>query len=163
MVNRLTRTIGFAILIVAAGWGRAQDQAESGAPLRTVAIVTAEIESLDADYKTLLLEEQGIVAGLKASAQNSMTNLMAMAGYDPELAEKIRKLKELDAQVRALKEDVRKAAAASPVLKEQHARMARERQRLMELQTVKMEKVARRKALLDERQALATTAAAGEK
>jgi hypothetical protein len=159
MKKRVFAAVGliWAVGTVAA-W--AQAPAQPVAAPRTPELVAADLQATDQAIKGLAKEEGDLIAGLKAGS-TMPTNLLSAAGGDADLAAKIKKMQDLQVELNALKEDVKKQMADSPVLKERRAVLEKRRARLMEIQETRKTLADRRKALLEEQAALARKSAAG--
>lgn len=147
--NLPVMTLGIS-LVIGCGTGLAADQAP--APQRTPVIVAAEIEQADTEYKTLLAQENKLLGELRE--KGGATNLPAAIENDAELTAKMKKARELERELQLLKNEIREKMLANPALKDHREKMEKARLALADIQKNKTTLSARRKTLLDEKQAL---------
>lgn len=161
--GKLVMALGFLLAGGACGLAADKEAPESvRTEPRSRDAISSELNQLDQEYKTLTDEENEVLARMKREAEAIRAEPRELVGNDTALMELVSRLRDLEEQVKVLREEIRVKVAANPVLNERRDRLAQNRQRLMELQRIKMEKIARRKALLDERDAAAAPPAVPE-
>ncbi|MFO7534785.1 MAG: hypothetical protein R6X19_03745 [Kiritimatiellia bacterium] len=128
------------------GTGLAQDVPSAAAPVRNREAVSSELKAVEEKIGSLTREEAKVLADLKAQSLIS-TNLVELAGNDLELAGKMKRVQELQAELRKLQKEIHEKMKSSPVIRQRQERLGMPREQMMQIQKSKREWEGRRRAL----------------
>ncbi len=136
------------VMAVASVW--AQTGSVAGAvSARSPESISQDLLALEASRQKLAEEEAGIMAALRS--QNALpTNVVEAAAGDPELAAKMKRIKELQDELRQLQKEVMPRLASDPVLQERRKQLEKPRARLMEIHQERVSLDLKANALKDE-------------
>lgn len=118
-------------VVAVSGFGQAAN-VPAAIPARPPEVITQELRLAEESSRKLKEEEAGIMTNLQSQALLP-TNVVEAAGGDAELAAKMNRIQELQAELRQLQKEVMPRLAASPVLQERRRQQEKPRARLGEI------------------------------
>jgi hypothetical protein len=135
-----------AVCALGMGNGLAQEVPSAPPPIRSREAVSGELKTAEEKIGSLNREEATVLADLRAQSLIP-TNLVELAGNDVELAGKMKRVQELQAELRKLQKEVHEKLKASPAFRKRQELLNKPREQMMQIQKSKREWEGRRKAL----------------
>lgn len=123
------------------------------ASVRSREVVARDLKMAEEKLVSLNQEEAKCMADLRAQSLLP-TNLVELAGNDADLAAKMKRVQDLQAELKALQKEIYAKMQASPAIRQRQEQLSKPREQVLLIQKFKREWEGRRKALQAELQQL---------